>query len=123
MFNSLFSCINICRSTRRFYSSSQNNTPENVLQSHFIKLSSVLYSQKRDQDRCVGLLDWALNQVQEDNKALRNRVDDLERLLFEARSQLHERPQTDSGVLKVSDDEYGTWVVRDPKRIGIYIYI
>jgi hypothetical protein len=61
----------------------------------------------------------ALSQVQEDNKTLQKRVDDLEALLFEARSQLQEKLQTESAVPKVSDDDYGTWMVRYPKRIGM----
>ncbi|XP_060551824.1 tax1-binding protein 1 homolog B-like isoform X2 [Ruditapes philippinarum] len=73
---------------------------------------------KNEQARCVGLLDLALSQVQEDNKTLQKRVDDLEALLFEASSQLQEKLQTESAVPKVSDDDYGTWMVRYPKRIA-----
>ncbi|XP_045209906.2 calcium-binding and coiled-coil domain-containing protein 2-like [Mercenaria mercenaria] len=74
--------------------------------------------EENDRVRCVGLLDLALSQVQDDNKSLRKRVENLEGLLFEARSRLRERSQTGSIVTKVSDDRYGTWIVKDPKRIA-----
>lgn len=77
----------------------------------------ILYLQK-NQTTSVGLLDFALCQLQEDNKTLRQRVDHLEELLAEARANRFHKSPTGSAFTQASDDDCGLWIIKDPKRIG-----
>lgn len=58
------------------------------------------------------ILSWALTLVQDENRKLQRRVDELEEALTEERSKNDVRNQT-SGP-----DDLTSWLVRDPKRIG-----
>lgn len=76
---------------------------------------------QEDPTTAVGLIDWALSQVQDDNKALRTRIDELEELLAEARSSLQEKSKTGSTLTQGADDNHGPWMIKDPKRIGMIL--
>ncbi|KAL4228911.1 hypothetical protein ACF0H5_011951 [Mactra antiquata] len=67
----------------------------------------------------AGLLEWALTQVQDDNRSLQRRVDQLEELLAEARAErVHRSNTTTSTFVTACEEECGIWIMKDPRRIA-----
>ncbi|WAR06495.1 CACO2-like protein [Mya arenaria] len=88
------------------------------LQGKIVRLKIARQTQRVRQTSAVTLVDWALSEVLDENRKLREHMDALEERLADSRTTTSEVRHQHADVTTETDDEYESWIVKDPKRIA-----
>ncbi|XP_052253524.1 uncharacterized protein LOC127859930 [Dreissena polymorpha] len=93
------------------------------LQAKLQRLTAANRTKRERQHQTVNLIDWALEQVQNDNRKLRGQIDFLQERVYEltaARETESPALMPASPVEQTTDEEpvHGTWLLREPKRLA-----